>query len=345
MASVTKRGNSWSVIWREDGRQQRKTFVTREDALIFKADTEGAVRRGRRTTATGKATFGTWWDTYSQQRPNVRASTLLRSQQVARAHLLPRWADTRLVDITHSDIQGWIGTLDVAPATVKKVYQELKSCLAAAVRSKALTENPCDGILLPKATKHDMTIVTPVQLAALADAVPDRHRALVLTLGYAGLRIGEALALVPSDVAHGYVNVSKTLTQTASGYEAGSPKSSAGVRSVPTPGHLQATLTEHLASYPGPYVFSGEQGGRLQAHNFSQRTFKRAVEDVLDRPMRVHDLRHTAITYWIQAGIPLPQVVKWAGHSTASFTLDRYAHFFPKDDAQYMTLLDGYTQR
>ncbi len=190
-----------------------------------------------------------------------------------------------------------------------------------------------------------MTIVDPNTLTLLADAVPDRYRALILTLGYAGLRIGEALALVPTDIAHGYINVSKTLTKTAQGYVIGSPKSSAGIRSVPIPQHLQATLADHLAKYPSPYVFSGIEGGRMQPHNFSQRTFQSAATQTVDSHMRPHDLRHTAITYWIQAGIPLPQVVKWAGHSTASFTLDRYAHYFPKDDSQYMTLLDGYTGR
>ncbi len=111
MASVTKRGSSWSVVWREGGKQQRRTFTTKDQALIFKADTEGAVRRGRRNPATSKVTFGTWWDIYTQQRLNVRPSTLLRAQQVYRAHLGPRWADVPLQAIHHSDIQTWVASL------------------------------------------------------------------------------------------------------------------------------------------------------------------------------------------------------------------------------------------
>lgn len=39
-----------------------------------------------------------------------------------------------------------------------------------------------------------------------------------------------------------------------------------------------------------------------------------------------HDLRHRAISRWVQSGVPLPQVAQWAGHSRSTTTLDSYAH-------------------
>lgn len=339
---MNKRGNSWSVLWREQGRQHRKTFKTRSEALTFKAETEAAVYRGRRVAADGKTTFGTFWETHQAQRLNVRESTRLRAAQVARAHLLPRWGDVRLVDVTHSDAQAWVSGMTAAPATVKKVVAEFRLCLATAVKQGLIHSNPAAGLVLPKAVKADMTIVDPKTLQALADAVPDRYRALVLLLGHCGLRIGEAVALTPADVAGGYITVNKTMTKTAQGMAVGLPKSTAGIRSVPMPPLIVEALQEHTERFPGRYLFTGSQGAAVQPHNFSQRTFKTACKKVGVPDMRVHDLRHTCITYWVQAGIPLPQVVKWAGHSDASFTLNRYAHYFKKDDSKYMDMLDTY---
>ncbi len=45
-----------------------------------------------------------------------------------------------------------------------------------------------------------------------------------------------------------------------------------------------------------------------------------------------HDLRHTAVALWIAAGANVLEVSRRAGHSSTSFTLDRYGHLFPEAD-------------
>jgi integrase len=39
-----------------------------------------------------------------------------------------------------------------------------------------------------------------------------------------------------------------------------------------------------------------------------------------------HDLRHTAVALWIAAGATPKEVTVRAGHTSVSFTLDRYGH-------------------
>ncbi len=43
-------------------------------------------------------------------------------------------------------------------------------------------------------------------------------------------------------------------------------------------------------------------------------------------PLRFHDLRHTAATLMLRAGIPVKIVSARLGHATASLTLDTYSH-------------------
>ena len=45
------------------------------------------------------------------------------------------------------------------------------------------------------------------------------------------------------------------------------------------------------------------------------------------RGRRVHDLRHTAATIWIQNGVDIKTVQNWLGHASAKLTLDTYAHY------------------
>lgn len=44
----------------------------------------------------------------------------------------------------------------------------------------------------------------------------------------------------------------------------------------------------------------------------------------------VHDLRHSAATMMLTAGVPLPVIAEILGHSTMRVTADLYAHIVPE---------------
>ena len=57
--------------------------------------------------------------------------------------------------------------------------------------------------------------------------------------------------------------------------------------------------------------------------------------------LRIHDLRHTAVALWIAAGTNPKEVAARAGHTSVSFTLDRYGHLCPESDAALRDRLDA----
>lgn len=42
--------------------------------------------------------------------------------------------------------------------------------------------------------------------------------------------------------------------------------------------------------------------------------------------MRLHNLRHTVITYMLEAGKNVKTASEFAGHATTQFTMNQYAH-------------------
>ena len=69
------------------------------------------------------------------------------------------------------------------------------------------------------------------------------------------------------------------------------------------------------------------EGGYLSAQNW-----RRAVHwNRTGLGRRPHDLRHTAASLWIAAGIDIKTVSAWLGHSTAKLTLDTYGHLMGTD--------------
>lgn len=59
------------------------------------------------------------------------------------------------------------------------------------------------------------------------------------------------------------------------------------------------------------------------------RDFKRILADCNLKNIHFHDLRHTAASIMINAGVPVIQVSHMLGHSAVSITLDIYSHLIP----------------
>ena len=57
-------------------------------------------------------------------------------------------------------------------------------------------------------------------------------------------------------------------------------------------------------------------------------------------PLRVHDLRHTAVAFWIAAGAPALQVARLAGHEKINTAFDVYGHLLPRVDDPVTDALD-----
>ena len=79
-------------------------------------------------------------------------------------------------------------------------------------------------------------------------------------------------------------------------------------------------------------VFSTIEGGLLSPNNVT-RSWSRALQTRGLPQVSFHSLRHTHASMLLRAGVPVLTVSRRLGHSTASMTLDVYAHLLPDADA------------
>jgi integrase len=213
-----------------------------------------------------------------------------------------------------------------------------------------------------------MRFLTPEEVGRLADSIHPRYRALVLVGGYGGLRLGELAGLRPHrvDLLRGRVEVAEIAVEVRGRLHYGPPKTKAGRRSVSLPRTVVRELESHLKAWAGKeFVFTAPEGGPMRTTAFRRRFWQPAVlgaalphafvqggtdgicncglpRDALahDRPLRPHDLRHTAVAIWIAAGANPKEIAVRAGHTSVSFTLDRYGHLFPDHDEGLRARLD-----
>jgi integrase len=95
-------------------------------------------------------------------------------------------------------------------------------------------------------------------------------------------------------------------------------------RLVPIHPELVTLLRDHLERFgtgPGGRVFAGPRGGTVAEWSYLD-VFHTARQEALGPadaagPLmrRPYDLRHAAVSTWLNAGVPAAQVAEWAGHS------------------------------
>ncbi|MER7207870.1 hypothetical protein ABT340_12450 [Streptosporangium sp. NPDC000239] len=96
------------------------------------------------------------------------------------------------------------------------------------------------------------------------------------------------------------------------------------VRPVPIPPTLVEILREHIAEYgtgQDGRLFRSERGGVVASTAYTevwQKARKLALTPAqVASPLarRPYDLRHAAVSLWLNAGVPAPEVAERAGHS------------------------------
>ncbi|WP_262380378.1 tyrosine-type recombinase/integrase [Nonomuraea sp. PA05] len=239
-----------------------------------------------------------------------------------------------------------------APAganTVRRKRAVLHHLLEHAVEQKVFSNNPLDGIkwTVPKAVTavDPRTVVNPAQAKQLLDAIPKvgrkrgpRLQALFACIYYAALRPEEAADLrqrncTLPEAGWGLIVLEKARPQgtkrwTNSGetHESRSLKHRADkeTREIPIPPVLVAILREHIAAYgtaDDGRIFTTRTGGTYSssAHSYVwQETRKLALtpaQIASSLAARPYDLRHAAVSLWLNAGVPAVEVAKRAGHS------------------------------
>ncbi|MBA2626035.1 MAG: site-specific integrase, partial [Acidimicrobiia bacterium] len=141
--------------------------------------------------ASGRVTFGAWFERWFATTVDLRPSTRARDETYARVHLLPRFGSVPLAKLDHLALRAWVADLSasgLAPATVVKAAQIMGKVLRSAVTGGLVAASPADDLALPRVERDEMRFLGPTEVATLADVIDERYRAMVLLAANGGLR-------------------------------------------------------------------------------------------------------------------------------------------------------------
>lgn len=341
-----------------EGQRLSKTFDTQKDGLEWIRRTRGQIDDGMSfaNTKITLADFLIEW--LNNTKASRQHSTWTKSEQICRSYIIPNLGQMKLQNLRPEHIQNLYRSLldhEVGDYTIIKVHTVLHSALQQAARTGMISRNPASYAQPPKEPVSEMAILNESQVSQLLVAANEhRWEALYHLAVVTGMRQMELLGLKWTDLdwLHQTLIVERQLQRPdGEGIKFASPKTRYGKRALALGGKTIETLRAHSVrqlaerSAAGDkwietgLIFTNSLGGPIDPRHLL-RNFKKLLQAAGLPDIRFHDLRHTAASLMLNAGIPVIVVSRRLGHARASITLDIYGHLIPTMQVEVAEKID-----
>jgi len=239
-------------------------------------------------------------------------------ESILRRHVLDRWGKVRLDEITSRDVAKWLAEKSesgLAPATVEKVRVALNRCLELGIRWELPgAHNPLKGVpRRPFNNARNRFLSTEEAQRLLRACERSSNHQLQHIVGLlllTGARKSELLHAEWKDVD----------------LERGSwfiPDTKTKPRTVPLP-QAAVEILKQLPRWDGcPYLLPNTE--TLKPFVSIKRAWMTSRDEARLGDLRIHDLRHSAASFWAAGGASLITIGAVLGHADHKSTM-RYSH-------------------
>jgi integrase len=290
------------------------------------------------------------WVRHREHIGKVRPRTAVVYRGYIARWIVPKIGRIRLAKLRPDDVQRVIDDAiegGLSPRSVVQIHRIMHAAFKQAVRWKAMTYNPSDGVTPPEVKRLHPRIPEADAVARLLASIDPAYRAPVALAAATGLRRSEACGLrwvaVMLDGKQPTLRVEGGLHRVRGDLIVQPPKSETSERVIPLPAVAAAMLKRHrveqderrLIAGPawmdGDFVFDRGDGRPIDPDDVT-RAFRVARTKAGLEGVRLHDLRHAFASLLVAAGTDPKLVSELMGHSDVSFTLRVYVH--PDDEAR-----------
>ena len=336
------------------GEPTRRYLSARTDAELRRK-----LRDARRQADTiGRTpTVATWSERWlGTVAHRVRPATLATYRTAIRQHVIPALGRHELGRLQPSDVEALTGAMIDAgrrASTAALTRRVLVIALSDAARDGLVARNVARLARPPRTAEPTRRALSADEVRSFLEAIAGDPLAPFVALAIAtGLRRSELLALRWSDVDGASLTVSRALARAAGGgYAMAEPKSRRGRRSIVLPALGRDALERQRIHQDAERAAAGDawqDGGLIFADPLGRpwhpETVTSAYRALVARSgigrLRLHDLRHSAATLALSAGVPIRDVSDALGHSSASITLDIYGQAVAEGPSRVAAAID-----
>ena len=339
MVAIRRRGRYYQLDYYAHGKRVREGAKTKKEAIE---------RLGR---ITGELREGTYTDRRSLRKTLMEdlvreysAKFRGRSARTERMHLrmIEEYFRGKIVSqVSVFDVDTFLSvrretpTLQGkqrSPATVNRELGVLKRLINRAIEWNMARVNPVRRVRFLSEPKGRLRFLLREESKRLLECCPRHLYPVVITALETGMRRGEIFTIQWENVD--LKNRDIFIPHTKNGHS----------RHVPISDRLAAVMAKLPRRIGSDYLFAGERkiGKPGKPFNDMRTSFDNACKKAGIENFRFHDLRHTAASYMVMAGVPLKTVGEILGHKSMAMT-ERYAHLSPEHKRKAINLLPDWS--
>ena len=224
---------------------------------------------------------------------------------------------------------------------LKTIHSQLSAMFNHAVRYYHLPTNPAQRAGSMGSEEHkEMLFWTKEEYLKFADVMMDKPVSYYAfeMLYWCGIRVGELLALTPKDFdfEKQTLTINKSYQRLNGKDVITTPKTKKSNRIIKMP----KFLCEEMQEYMGMLYEIGENERLFQiTKHYLHHEMDRGSKIAGVKRIRIHDLRHSAISLLIEMGFSALAIAERVGHESIDITY-RYAHLFPTKQTEMADKLD-----
>lgn len=337
--------NTWRVIYRytdwtgERKQSQKRGFKTKREALAWERE------QLNKATADLDMTFASFVEQYTaDMKTRIKENTWATKDHIIRTKLLPYFGKLKICNITAQQIITWQNEMldhkdesgkKYSPVYLRSVNSQLSAIFNHAVRYYNLRENPCKKAgSMGKKKNREMLFWTKEEYLKFAEVMMDKPLSFYAfeMLYWCGIREGELLALTPADFDFEKCTVSITKSyQRLNGQDLiTTPKTEKSNRVIKMPQFLVDEMQDYLKQ-----LYGIEPNDRMftVTKSYLHREMDRGAKEAGVKRIRIHDIRHSAVSLLIDMGFSATAIADRVGHESIDITYN-YAHLFPSKQTE-----------
>ncbi len=328
---------TWRVLYRytdwtgEKKQTQKRGFKTKREAQAWEREQLNKVESSL------DMTFESFVGRYREDKEGrIKENTWEMKNHIIDKKLLPYFGKLKISSITPQQIISWQNELlnykddkgnGYSPVYLKSIHNQLSAIFNHAVRYYNLRENPCvKAGSMGKKKNREMLFWTKEEYFDVMMDKPQSFYAFEM-LYWCGIREGELLALTPADFdfEKGTVTINKSYQRLKGRDVITTPKTEKSNRTITMPQFLTDEIQDYLKMQ---YDIGEEDRMFTITKSYLHREMDRGSAAAGVKRIRIHDLRHSAISLLIDMGFSATAIADRVGHESIEITYN-YAHLFP----------------
>ena len=290
-------------------------------------------------------TFDSFVEQYTaDMQTRIKENTWATKEHIIRTKIIPYFGKQKMSNITAQQIITWQNELmnykdengkSLSPVYLKTINNQLSAIFNHAVKYYNLRENPCKKAgSMGKKKNREMLFWTKEEYLKFAEVMMDKPLSFYAfeMLYWCGIREGELLALTPADFDFEKCTVSITKSyQRLNGQDLiTTPKTEKSNRVIKMPQFLADEMQDYLKQ-----LYGIESNDRMftVTKSYLHREMDRGAKEAGVKRIRIHDIRHSAVSLLIDMGFSATAIADRVGHESIDITYN-YAHLFPSKQTE-----------